>query len=49
MYATDGHGVLCSMAQIDLRGLVPSSHEEADIRMFPYAGEGVQEIAGTYS
>ena len=34
MYATDGHDVLCSMAQMDLTGLVPCSHEEADTRLF---------------
>ena len=34
MYATDGHDVLCSVAQIDLIGLVPCSHEEADTRLF---------------
>ena len=49
VYATDGHDVLCSMALIDLRGLVPSSHEDADTRMFQYAADEVQEIAGTYS
>ena len=49
VYVTDGHDVLCSMAQLDLRGLVPSSHEEADTRLFLHVAEGLQDIAGTHS
>ena len=43
MYATDGHDVLCSMAQIDLTGLVPCSHEEADIRLFLHVADAVKK------
>ena len=43
MYATDGHDVLCSMAQIDLIGLVPCSHEEADIRLFLHVADAVKK------
>ena len=41
MYATDGHDVLCSMAQIDFTGLVPCSHEEADTRLFLRVADAV--------
>ena len=43
VYATDGHDVLCSMAQIDLTGLVPCSHEEADIRLFLHVADAVNK------
>ena len=43
MYATDGHDVLCSMAQIDLTGLVPCSHEEADIHLFLHVADAVKK------
>ena len=43
MYATDGHDVLCSMAQIDLTGLVPCSHEEADTRLFLHVADAVKK------
>ena len=43
VYATDGHDVLCSMAQIDLTGLVPCSHEEADIRLFLHVADAVKK------
>ena len=43
VYATDGHYVLCSMAQIDLTGLVPCSHEEADIRLFLHVADVVKK------
>ena len=39
MYATDGHDVLCSMAHVDLTGLAPSSHEEADTRLFLHVAD----------
>ena len=43
VYATDGHDVLCAMAQIDLTGLVPCSHEEADIRLFLHVADVVKK------
>ena len=43
MYATDGHDVLCSMAQIDLTGLVPCSHEEPDTRLFLHVADAVKK------
>ena len=43
VYATDGHDVLCSMAQIDLTGLVPCSHEIADIRLFLHVADAVKK------
>ena len=43
VYATDCHDVLCSMAQIDLTGLVPCSHEEADIRLFLHVACAVKK------
>ena len=43
MYATGGHDVLCSMAQIDLTGLVPCSHEEADTRLFLHVADAVKK------
>ena len=43
MYATDDHGMLCSMAQIDLTGLVPCSHEEADTRLFLHVADAVKK------
>ena len=42
MYASDGHDVLCYMAQIDLTGLVPCSHEEADTRLFLHVADAVK-------
>ena len=42
MYATDGHDVLCSMAHIDLTGLLPCSHEEADSRLFLHVADAVK-------
>ena len=43
VYATDGHDVLCAMPQIDLTGLVPCSHEEADIRLFLHVADAVKK------
>ena len=43
VYATDGLDVLCSMAQIDLTGLVPCSHEEADTRLFLHVADAVKK------
>ena len=43
VYATDGHDVLCSMAQMDLTGLVPCSHEEADTRLFLHVADAVKK------
>ena len=43
VYATDGHGVLCSVARIDLTGLVPCSHEEADTRLFLHVAYAVKK------
>ena len=43
MYATDGHDVLCSVAQIDLTGLVPCSHEEPDTRLFLHVADAVKK------
>ena len=43
MYATDGHDVLCSMAQIYLTGLVPCSHEEADTCLFLHVADAVKK------
>ena len=43
VYATDGHDVLCSMAQIDLTGLVPCSHEEADTRLFLHVADSIKK------
>ena len=46
MYATYGHDVLCSMAQIDLTGLVPCSHDEADTRLFLHVADVVKKGTG---
>ena len=43
MFATDSHDVLCSMAQIDLTGLVPCSHEEADTRLFLHVADAIKK------
>ena len=43
VYATDRHDVLCSMAQIDLTGLVPCSHEEADTRLFQHVADAIKK------
>ena len=43
VYATDGHDVLCSMAQIDLTGLAPWSHEEAESRLFQHVADAVMK------
>ena len=43
VYATDGHDMLCSMAQIDLTGLVPCSHEEADTRLLLHVADAVKK------
>ena len=43
MYATDRHDVLCSMAHIDLTGLVPCSHEEADTRLFLHVADSIKK------
>ena len=44
MYAaTDGNDVLCSMAQIDLTGLAPCSHKEADTRLFLHVADAVKK------
>ena len=43
VYATDRHDVLCSMAQIDLTGLVPCSHEEADTRLFLHVADSIKK------
>ena len=43
MYATDGHDVLCTVAQIDLTGLVPCSHEEADTRLLRHVADAVKK------
>ena len=43
VYATDGHDVLCSMAQIDSTGLVPCSHEEADTRLFLHVADAIKK------
>ena len=44
MYAaTDGNDVLCSMAHIDLTGLVPRSHEEGDTRLFLHVADAVKK------
>ena len=43
MYATDGHDVLRSVAQIDLTGLVPCSNEEADTRLFLHVADAVKK------
>ena len=42
VYATDGHHMLCSMTQIDLTGLVPCSHEEADTCLFLHVADAVK-------
>ena len=41
--ATDGHDVIFPMAQIDLTGLVPCSHEEADTRLFLHVADAVKK------
>ena len=43
VYATDGHDALCSIAQIDLTGLVPCSHEEDDTRLFGHVADAVKK------
>ena len=46
VYATDGHDVLCSVAENDLTGLVPCSHEEADTRLFLHVADAVEKVYG---
>ena len=43
VYATDDHDVLCTMAQIDLTGLVPCSHQEADTCLFLHVADAVKK------
>ena len=43
VHATDGHDVLCSMAQMDLTGLVPCSREEADTSLFLHVADAVKK------
>ena len=43
VYVTDGHDVLCFMAQIDLTGLVSCSHEEDDTRLFLHVADAVKK------
>ena len=46
VYATDDHDVLCSMAHIDLTGLVSCSHEDADTRLFLHVADAVKKGYG---
>ena len=43
IYATDGSNVLCSLADADMRNLVPCSHEEADTSLFLHVADAVQK------
>ena len=43
IYATDGMGVLSTVASEDLASLAPCSHEEADTRLFLHAVDAVQK------
>lgn len=43
IYATDGMGVLSTIANADVRNLAPCSHEEADTRLFLHVADAVQK------
>ena len=43
IYATNENNVACSVADPDLSGLAPCSHEEADTRLFLHVSDAVQK------
>ena len=43
IYATDARNVLCSLADADVRNLVPCSHEKADTHLLLHVADAVQK------
>ncbi len=47
IYVTDESNVMCSLADPDLSCLAPSSHEEADTRLFLHVADAVSKGSST--
>ena len=48
-YATEENNVVCSVADPDLSGLAPCSHEEADSQLFLHVSSAVRKVFGQWT